>query len=70
MCAHFGWAHDFWRRTPGRPKGMGWLEFKAWIRELNRQRSAKEMSPDSWKGRESDPWWSAMDQKRAQRRGW
>jgi hypothetical protein len=49
---------------------MGWLEFKAWIRELNRQRSAKTMSPDSWAGRESDPWWGEQDRERARRRGW
>jgi hypothetical protein len=70
LCAHFGWDPAFWRRTPMRPEGMGWCELRGWIRELNRQRSAKETNPDSWAGRESDPFWSAMDQKRARRRGW
>jgi hypothetical protein len=51
-----------------RPQGMGWLEFRGWIRELNRQRSGKEVSPDSWAGRDSDPFWQQQDQIRAARR--
>lgn len=43
---------------------MGWLEFRAWLRELNRQRSRKS-NPDTWDGADEDPNWIEL---RAQRR--
>jgi len=38
---------------------------------MNRQRRAQDADdPYSWKGRDSDPFWQEMDQKRKERRGW
>lgn len=48
---------------------MGWLELKAWIRELNRQRSGEQPDPESWRGRDQDPWWRDQDELRARRAG-
>jgi hypothetical protein len=48
---------------------MGWLEFKAWVRELNRQRKARTTSPDSWEGRDEDQFWVEQDRLRARLAG-
>lgn len=61
LAAHYHWPHDFWRVTPARPAGMGWREFRLWLREtrLQRERTTSGMrtSPGSWAGAEFDPFW-------------
>jgi hypothetical protein len=48
---------------------MGWLEFRGWLRELNRQRAGQDVDAESWKGRENDPWWREQDAIRRRRSG-
>lgn len=40
---------------------MGWVEFKAWLREMNRSRQRQAgrstTAPGSWAGRDHDAFW-------------
>lgn len=62
LAAHYHWPHDFWRVTPARPRGMGWREFRAWLRELRAEpdratAGGPVTAPGSWAGAEHDPFW-------------
>jgi hypothetical protein len=56
MCAHYGWAPDFWRP-------MLRCEFYAWVDQMAREQ-LQQTSPDSWEGTQQDPWWQAVREKR------
>jgi len=67
LCEHYHWPPDFWRQ-------MGWRELRAWLRELNRsarrRREGSRTHPDSWAGKEGDPFWAQVAAKHRQMRGW
>lgn len=52
---------------------MGWREFRAWVRVLNRQLRQEHKQdttePDSWAGSEHDGWWEEQRRKRDRMRG-
>jgi hypothetical protein len=67
LCDTYAWPHDFW-------KGMGWREFKAWLREraalIERKNRAHVTDPNTWTGAEHDGWWAQQRALRErQRRG-
>lgn len=52
---------------------MGWREFRAWLREMNRASDAEQgrgvSDPDSWEGSQADPFWAEQREKQRQIRG-
>lgn len=47
---------------------MGWRELLGWCEAMNRQRSPRELSPDSWAGYESSEWYQSERRKRDETR--
>ena len=43
---------------------MGWREFCAHLKEMNRQQEARKTNPDSWANADQDPWWQEARAKR------
>lgn len=60
LCEHYGWPPDFWRRKPAGQHSMGWLEFRAFLREMHTSRTRRHQgqhaNPSSWAGAHLDPW--------------
>jgi hypothetical protein len=69
MCAHFGWAHDFWKSPRSDGTIMGWDEFNAFIEAMNRQNTPPEKDIGSWKDAANDPWWQLAWKERAEMQG-
>lgn len=61
LADHYSWPPDYWKKRPD-GTGMGWREFRNWLRITNqtkeRQRRGHTTSPDSWEGRDNDPFWN------------
>lgn len=47
---------------------MGWREFTGWLETMSRQRDGGGVTPDSWQGADSDPWWQQVRQQREEAR--
>jgi len=43
---------------------MGWLEFRRWLRVMNKQIAGQRTQPDSWAGVENDPQWAEIHRER------
>lgn len=68
LCEHYHWQPNFWL-APGMSLAthtgqMGWREFLGFLHEraesVRVQREGNKTSPDSWDGRESDPFWQGQ----------
>ena len=47
---------------------MGWRELMAYLGAMNRALKPVTTSPDSWAGRDQDPFWQEADRRRAAER--